>query len=75
MVGPQPVELSLDKFGKAVLRLKFVKGLELVCSMIHDPGDIENEVGGGIELCCGLSFLLGDMGVSTGLTIHFIIIE
>ena len=72
MVGSQPVELRLDELGEAVLRLKLVKGLEFVCSMIHDPSYIENEVGGGIKLCCHLSFLLGDMGVSTGLTIHFI---
>jgi hypothetical protein len=72
VVGPQPVELRLDELGEAVLRLKLVKRLELVCRMIHDAGDIENEVGGGIKLSCHLNFLLEDMGVSTGLTIHFI---
>lgn len=72
MVGSQPVELRLDELSEAVLRLKLVKGLELVRCMIHNPSDIENEVRGCIELSCRLPILLGDMGVSTGLAIHFI---
>ena len=72
MVGSQPVELRLYELSEAVLRLKLVKGLKLVRCMIHNPSDIKNEMRGGIELSCRLPSLLGDMGVSTGLAIHFI---
>ena len=72
MVGSKPVELRLDELSEAVLSLKLVKGLKLVRCMIHYPSDIENEVRGGIKLSCSLPILLGDIGVSTGLAIHFI---
>lgn len=72
MVGSQPVKLGLDELREAVLRLKLVKGLEFVRRMIHYPSDIKNEVRRSIILSCRLTSLLGDIDISTGLTVHYI---